>query len=67
MGVGIAIRLPTHSKSSIGYYLWLLIQTQFQLDSYIHATYSLENLKYLIHSLAGLAAKWNFQQLKGLI
>ena len=41
--------MATHSKGSIGYYLCLSIQTQFQLDSYIHAhtneTYSVANLQ----------------------
>ena len=43
---------------SIGYYLCLIIQAQFHLDSYIHActneTHSTTNLQDLIPSLASL-------------
>ena len=41
--------LATHSTGSIGYYLYLFMQTQFQLGRYIHActneSHSLANLK----------------------
>ena len=47
-----------HSTSNIGYYLFLFMQTQFQLGSYIHActneTHSLTNLQDLIPTLAGI-------------
>ena len=43
--------LATHSTGSIGYYLCLFMQTQFQLGSYIHActneTHFLANLQDL--------------------
>ena len=51
--------LTTHSTSCTGYYLCLLMQTQFQLGtiaSYIHActneTHSITNLQDLIPTLA---------------
>ena len=48
--------LASHSTGSIGYYLCLIIQTQFQLGRYIHActneTPSLTNLLDLIPSLS---------------
>ena len=50
--------LATHSTRSISYYLYLFVQTQFQLGSYIHAcinkTHSLANLQDLISTLANL-------------
>ena len=50
--------LATHSTKSTGYYLWLFMQTQFQLGSYIYActneTHSLANLKDLIPTLAAI-------------
>ena len=49
--------LATHSTGSIGYYLCLLMQTQFQLRIYIHAckneTHSLANLQDLIPTSFG--------------
>ena len=47
--------LATHSTHSIDYYLCLLMQTQFQLGSYIHAcTNELANLQDLMPTLAGI-------------
>ena len=50
--------LATHSTSSISCYLFLFMQTQFQLGSYIHTctneTYSLANVQDLIPSLAAI-------------
>ena len=45
--------LATHSTGSIGYYLCLFMQTQFQLGSYIHACTN------ETHSLANLAIRFN--------
>ena len=50
--------LATQSTGSIGYYLCLFMQTQFQLCSYIHTctneTHLLANLQDLIPTLAGI-------------
>ena len=50
--------LATYTTGSIGYYLCLLMQTQFQLGGYIHApkneTHSLANLQDLFPTLASL-------------
>ena len=49
--------LATHYTGSIGYYLCLLMQTKFQLGSYIHActneTHPLANLQDLIPTVVG--------------
>ena len=50
--------LAIHSASSIGYYICLFMQTQFQLGSYIYRctneTYFLTNLQDLIPTLASM-------------
>ena len=50
--------LATHSTTTIGYYLCLFMQTQFQLDIYIHActneTHSLANLQHSIPTLSSM-------------
>ena len=46
--------LATHSTGSIGYYLCLFVQAQFQLGVHACTNYSLAYLQDLIPTLAGL-------------